>query len=70
MSAVCGRGSARGRILYPGSVAGAQPEPGPCAVVVVGEGGSAALKRASVARYLVGGHPARTVGLGRRGPAG
>ena len=48
---ICGRGSARGRILYPGAVAGAQPKPGPCAVVVVGEGGSAALKRASVARY-------------------
>ena len=51
------RGSARGRILYPGSVAGAQPEPGPYVVVVVGEGGSAALKRASVARYLGGGTP-------------
>jgi len=28
--------------LYPGAVAGAQPEPGPCAVVGVGEDGSAA----------------------------
>ena len=27
MSAVCGRGSARGQILYPDAVAGAQPEP-------------------------------------------
>ena len=29
VSAVCGRGSARGQVLYPVAVAGAQPEPGP-----------------------------------------
>ena len=51
---VCGlRGwSARGQGLYPDSVAGAQPKPGPCAVVVVaGDQGSTIPAKTLSIRY-------------------
>ena len=56
---------ARRQVLYPDAVAGAQPKPGPCAVVVVGGDGPAA--RRACGKRSRGVPHTRTVGSGRGG---